>query len=515
MADAMALSTDVIGKAEEDAAFLSELCAASGFDEAAMRVRLKRVSLSEDVPPPGCVVLDVQMSETAFRFCFSQQLSLLDSCAYYEEGDGLCAVSSKTRAAFYEFYHAYHAAGCRVEVVAREHPGKGMALVGIVALREGVSEVLPSLCNTLAQNGVRSYFFITDDLNTAQCCANACKLPKERICCSAEHPHLTEELLHSYHVFLGFPRAEIAKLLPTLRQEGRRVAVLGGHAKDLCFLNASYLMLVCDALTAEEEGEFAAIEHWQADGREESQNASQAVRRHADVILPRAHAHTGGVAAVMQAILLCRTVGVRTRLFLTFLTISQLLRLLLTALAVCTGIGLLPAAPMVLFSFLTEAAVLALVASGSIPKQRLTDAVSADGGFLLRTLTTKRTWVPIVVSAALTVLYAFVLLWCGILTPDRVTSFLALSLFLGQLTAAAVLLVQEKSRIVSLRTTVHFSVLLLLTLIALLLSILFKDVSNVTGIGAWSLFSALSLPILPLSYLLSHFLCAFLGRTAK
>ncbi|MBQ9797391.1 MAG: cation-transporting P-type ATPase [Clostridia bacterium] len=516
MADAMALSTDLIGKAEEDAAFLSELRAASGFDEAAMRVRLKRVSLSEEATTPEeCVAIDVQMRETAFRLCFSQKISLIDSCSYYEEGDRLCTTSFELRTAFYDFYHAYTKAGCRVEIVAREHPGQGMALVGIVALREEVSEVLPPLCNTLAQNGVRTCFFITEDLNAAQCYANACKLPAERICRSTEHPHLTEDLLRSYHVFLGFPRAEIAKLLTTLRQEGRRVAVLGGHAKDICFLNASYLMLACDAIEAEMEDESAAIEHWQADGREESQNASQAVRRHADVILPRARAHTGGVAAVTQAFLLCRTVGVRTRLFLTFLTVSQLMRLLLTALAVCTGVGLIQAVPMMLFSFLTEAAVLALIASVSIPKQRLTDASSADGGFLLRTLTAKGTWVPIVASTTLTVLYTIIWVWCGVMTHECAVSLLALSLFLGQLTAAAVLLLQTKSRITSLRAVVPFLVLLLLALIALLLSILFKGVSAVTGLGIWSLLSALSLPILPLSYLLSYFLCVFLGRTAK
>ena len=493
---------------ESNTIFLTELMALCDFDQHAIQVRLrgveKRVCKTNTVWK--CVAAHLQ--EEVTNFYFDTGRSLLSRCILYEDGKRVRAITSQYRAAL-EQYAAYaEENGCQVLCVAKESDGGTLVLIGVVALREQVSAVLPSVVEELAQSGIKTYFFLAEDEY-----ARVSRLPEPYVYRSSVCPFLNSSLLQQYNTFIGFSKPDLAAQLTSMHKSGHRVAVLGGNAEDRCFLRAGILTLACDTV--------ADIKCYQEDciteatGQEKSHKASQTMRRHADIIIERADRFSGGVYAALQSVSHSREVDVRVRMLIQFCFYSQLARFMLLLLSVCTGIGLFTGVQMLLSGFVFEIAALYFLADVSISQSALRRTSVLNQAFLSQTLFSKASFVAIGVSSGIPAVVAVILTLTGVLSPQMTKTYLFTSLLLLQIAILSHLSYQAKIRW-QLKKALHICGVIVVSVIFLiLLSGAALPLGAIIGMGAWNPITVLLLPLAPLLYWILQVLFSFLHRTAK
>ena len=496
---------------EAQGAYLSELVSLCGFDAGALKVRLKSI---ERAAYPGraswqCVTAHLQ--EGDLRLIFDNSGTLMRHCLVYADGAKTKAITPEHRSTLRKYCEYIEENGCRALCIARVSGADTLALVGILALREQVSAVLPSVVEELAQSGVTTRFFLRDDDY-----ARACRLPEPYLYRNEEHSSLTPALLQSYRTFIGFSKEELSALLPIYQKSGHRIAVLGGNADDRCFLRGGVLTLACDTVSdlsryAENHIEEATCE----DGCEGSHNSSQALRRHSDVIIERADRFFGGVYSALQALSHSRAVEARSAILLQFWLHSQLARILMTVFAVCTGVGLLSVLQMFLSGFVLEAAVVFWLAEMPVSQSALRNPKIFNQSFLGEKLFSKEKLLPTAISVGVTALVAIILALAGPLSKSAAQTYLFLSLFLLQLSFLARICIAEKARPQIKRALIVGGVAVGTILLLTLLSALIAPLGLVTGMGALTPLSAILLPLCPALYFVLNLLLPFLHRTAK
>ena len=496
---------------DADLVFLSELVEASPFDPTAMQFRLQSVSAAThpDYPTRQCITAILQ-GETV-RFYFDSSETLLRQCVLAEDGLRNTAITPAYRTALRHFLSRAEANGCRTIAVARECGEGTLALVGVLALREQVSAVLPSVTEELAQSGVTTRFFLSNDEY-----ARVCRLPEPCLYRSEEHPRLTFELVSNYRTFIGFSKEELSSLLPQLQRNGHRIAVLGGNTNDRCFLRAGVLTFACDNVTdLKAYAEDRITENAPACGKEGSRNASQVMRRHADVIIERADRFSGGVFAALQAVSAGRAMDLRLQMLLQFCFHSQIARLIITAFACLSGKGLFTALQMFLCSFATEIGALWFFASVPLSQSMLRASRKTDEDFLNAKLFLPEAFLPTVVPVGIVALTVSILGWANVISAPCAGTYLFLALFLLQITVFVRISVTSKVNPTPKTVFVAIAVTLGTVGLLTLLSCLIPAFGAVTGMGAWSILTACLLPLLPALYFLLLFLLPFLRRTAK
>ena len=496
---------------ESDAAVLSELVFGCRFDVAALKVRLKSIEHGTYSVNSSWQRVTANLQEGTVRFLFDNSGTLMHKCHLYVSGKRMRAITPEYRATLRKYVEYVEENGCRALCVARESGEGTLALIGILALREQVSAVLPSVVEELSQSGIATRFFLSNDEY-----AHACHLPRPYLYRNPEHPNLTLELLQRYRTFIGFSREELSALLPAYQKNGYRIAVLGGSAGDRLFLRSGILTLACDTVTnlkcyAENHIEEVTT----IDKREEVRNTTQAIRRHADVIIERADRFSGGVYAALQTISHSREVGARTRILLQFWLHSQLARIVIMTLVVCTGRGLFTSLQMFLSSFVVEIAALCFLADVPISQEALRRPNAPDKKFLSQILFSKRSLITTLVSAGIPSLTVVILTLAGVISNDAARTYLFVSLLLLQICLLVYTFKRSKVKLELKKTLLIGGVVLGTIAVLLLLSAFITSLGAVTGMGAWTPLTAILLLLSPILYWGMTLLFHFFGRTAK
>ena len=496
---------------EDDTAFLSELISICGFDAGALKVRL--LSIERDTYPKHSYwqSITARLQGETVHFLFDNSGTLMRHCVLYADGARMRAVTPEYRSTLRKYCEYIEENGCRILCVARESSDGTFCLVGIIALREQISAVLPSVVEELSQSGITTRFFLSNDDY-----ARACRLPEPYLYCNTEYPNLTPALLQCYRTFIGFRKEELSALLPTYQKSAHRIAILGGEADDRCFLRAGILTLACDTVTdLTHYAENHIEEVHPNDGGEGSHNTSQTLRRHADVIIERADRFSGGVYAALQAISHSREVEARTKMVLQFWLHSQLARIIAMILAVCTGVGFFSILQMFLSSFAVEIAALYFLGDVPIAQSALRRPSLIDRTFLSDTLFSKESLFPTVLSVGITALTTIILALAGVLSTMAVQTYLFFSLFLLQICILCRIACKAKVRPQIKRTAIIGGILVGIIALLTLLSLLISPFGAVTGMGSWSALTAILLPLCPVIYFALTFLLPFLSGTAK
>ena len=429
----------------------------------------------------------------------------------YLDGARVRAITPEHRSTLRRYCEYIEENGCRTLCVARESGDGTLVLIGILALREQITAVLPSVVEELSQSGITTRFFLSNDDY-----ARVCRLPEPYLYCNAEHPNLTPTLLQRYRTFIGFGKEELSALLPAYQRSAHRIAVLGGNADDRCFLRAGVLTFACDTVTdlthyAENHMKEAHFN----DGREESRNTSQVLRRHADVIIERADRFAGGVYAALQTVSHSREVEVRTQMFLQFFLHSQIARILMMTLAVCTGVGFFSVLQTFLSGFAFEIAVLFFLADAPIAQSALRRPMITDRRFLHDTIFSKVSLLPTVISVAITALTTVILTFAGVLGTTDAQTYLFFSLFLMQICLLCRIIYQRKVRLQPKRAVILCGILAGAIALLTLLSVVISSFGLISGMGSWKALTAILLPLCPALYFIFTLLLPFLSRTAK
>lgn len=502
------LVTEEFQYAYPDSAFLSELVTSSGYDEDAMRIRLLRTSFCKEYEGGGYSV-DVKMKERDFRLIFTENSRLIDRCVVYEDGAKMCAITPQLRNDLSSFCANMRAEAARYIVVIRQSREGMLSLVGIVAQREQMQAVLPSVVEELSQCGVKTRFFL--DVNE-QGYATAAKISGNVCVCANETQTITAEALTRFSAFVGFSHDQILHAMQDIATQGRRVAVLIGNSEDRVLLRGAPLVISCDSTAYHREGvEEQIADAFEEDGKENSKRCSQVIRRHADILIDRAGRFTGGLSSILQTLSDCRTVRVRMRLLLEILFSIQLSRLCLCVSSLFIGLGVQNGLQMVYSSFLIEIVALIWILSIRIPQNRLRKRCRFDEAVIIKVITTRENWVPPLISIGGTVLYAAILSWCGVIGVEIVSTYLFVSFVIMQV--ISVYLTVYRLGKTSFRIASYIPALVLLLPLCALIPLSF--LISTIGMGAWSLVTLLSLPIMPALYLFVRFLLPFLKRTAK
>ncbi|MBQ8310580.1 MAG: cation-transporting P-type ATPase [Clostridia bacterium] len=491
-----------------DSVFLSELISVSAYDEEAMRIRLLRTAFHKENEQDGYSV-DVQMKDREFRLLFTENMRRTDRCVVYEDGGKMCAISPQLRSELATFCKDMHAESARTVAVIRQSRDGTLSLIGIVAQREQMQAVLPSVAEELTQCGVRLYFFLKANESPY---ASAAKLSGERVVASDADFRIRGRMLEHCRIFIGYPEEEILCTMQSMSAQGRRVAVLIGNAEDRSLLRGAPLVISCDPTSYHrEEMEEQVADAFEEDGKENSKRCSQVIRRHADILIHRAGRFSGGLSAILQTLSNCRTVRLRMRLLLDVLFSTQLTRLLLCMLSLILGLGVQNGFQMIYSGFFVEIISLIWILSMQIPQNRLRRRLRFDEYVIKRMILKKDNWLPLTVSTCGTVLYAAILTWCGVIGVETASAYLFVSLILSQLTV--VYLTVYRIGGITFRISSYIPALAILLPIGVLIPLSF--LVPTIGLGHWSLPTLLSLPVMPILYLFIRFLFSFLKRTAK
>ena len=502
---------DYAGAIEADTVFLTELIKLCNFDAAALRVRLQAIDYNTYPKHPAWQYVTARLQKGNVRYLFDNSGTLMNHCVLYTDGTRMRAITPEYRATLSQYSRYIEENGCHALCIASESSEGTFALIGILALREQISAVLPSVVEELSQSGIVTRFFLSQDDY-----AHVCRLPEPYLYCNAEHPNLTISLLQRYRTFVGFSKMELSALLPIYQKSGHRIAVLGGNADDRCFLRAGVLTFTCDTVT---DLKYYAEDHIEElntnDGREGSRNTSQTLRRHADVIIERADRFAGGVYAALQTISHSRAVETRTRMFLQFWWHSQLARIIMMILAVCTGVGFFSGVQMFLSGFVVEIVALCFLSEIPISQSTLRNPRIVDKKFFSDTLFAKESLIPTIVSVGITTLTILILTLVGVLPPEAVRTYFFISLFLLQICILCRIVYQSKGRPDIKKTLLTGAILIGVIILLTLLSALIAPLGTLTGMGELTLLTALLLPLCPALYLILISLMPFLHRTAK
>ena len=239
------------------------------------------------------------------------------------------------------------------------------------------------------------------------------------------------------------------------------------------------------------------------------------LRRHADVIIERADRFAGGVYAALQTVSHSREVEARTQMLLQFWLHSQLARILMTVLSVCTGIGFYSIMQMFLCSFAAEIAALFFLAEVPIAQAALRRPTVTDKKFILQTLFSKEALLSTGISVGITALTVIILTFAGAVSASATQTYLWFSLFLMQISILFRIAYKAKARPQLKRSLILCGIALGVIAFLTLLSALIAPLGAVTGMGAWTGLTAILLPLCPALYFILILLLPFLNRTAK
>lgn len=489
-----------------------ELIATSGFDLEALRIRLLR-TYSISSPYEEGERIHVQTREAEFSLLFSGEIKILDQCHVYENHGKRILLSPHLRQGLRHFFARVREEGAEPIAVVKKDENDVPSLLGIVSTREEPQAILPSVIEELAQSGVRTTFFFTGDPKEELAYAQACRIHGKARICSSEERFVEDSDLDTHRIWIGLSHKALARLLQRMRNGGRRVALLGAGPEDRELLRSAHLVIAYDPDNPRMgmQGDRGIRE----EGHSRKKGSAQVVRYRADALIHSAQRFDGGLSAVLAALSHCRSISIRMRLLFSFLTVSQLSRLLLTFLSLCLGLGTLSGWQMTYTGLYVESVATLCILSVPIPQNRLRRFQPFGEKDIWAMLSNPRTYLPICISVAGTTLLGAILCWTGVVGRGVLIGALFLSLLLLQISVFYRTILAFDIRPGIKKSILPALIMILPVLLATLLSLLFPVVNEGIGLGAWSIFSAVLALTLPTLFWISRFFLSFFHRTAK
>lgn len=491
----------------EDMTFLDEMLRSSRFDLQALDVRLLGVSL---LAAGEEELLQVSTRTGNFRLHFSDGVGSISSCSGICRADGgSLPLSPVHRNQILTYCAEEESFGRRVITVTKEQNGV-MLLVGLLSLGEAFLPDLPAQLARLQGSGVR--VTVISDLpseETRRYFRNCC--PDLPVADATAFP--AGETDRSLCIYTEVSHQTLAEHIRNLKKAGRVPALLCGRTENPKLPAAAALRICCDDCLSYPTGKDAFPDMIPLRNLHTSGGCTQTVRNAADILLCRASAEGGGIAALEPAIRRARITTHRLRALLWNLTLLKAVRTLFFTLCALSGLGPPTAAETCFAFFGGDTLALAVTVRGKV---RDPDAgpFRPDDRQLQDLFRSRRLWLAVLIPPA-----AF---WFAVLLL-RVTGLAETGVcqsvpIIGLLIFQTVLLTFAESDDVRMRTPAGYGKLsaafLVPILPVILLSVLIPSVGEVTGLGNWNAVSFL-FPVLCLLAGLGGTLAVTRGKDGK
>lgn len=487
-----------------------ELTEASSFDGEALDVRLS--SFSAEKNADGEVTMQIETKQGSYGVFWANGASHLKKCGFYEDHGRVRYLEPSVKDELIAFAERAEANACRVLTVMRCCGGQ-WALLAVLALREEMQKILPSVVEELQRSGVRVCFFLREEDGFERGYADAAGLSERRIFATSvrQNGGILPDFLEKYRVFFGFSTDEIASAVRNLRKKGHRVGVIGARAEDLSAMHAASVAIAADATFSIADATFSIADAQHTDRDREDTVPEEAVLRHADLLIARACRAGGGLATMLEMISAFRAYRLRIPIAIRFLGTSQLTCLALVVFSLILGTGFMSGAQILYIGMISELILTAAILAVPIPQTRLRRAVGLDEQTVLSLLKSRGVWLSPLIATALAMLFVWILRLCDLVSPSAATSYLFVSAILLQITAFFLSLARGRVKQGG-KTTLKLLAMLLLPMIpCILLSLFWQSADAVLMLGGWRWMTLIGLPLPPLAFLLS---AIFLERTA-
>lgn len=465
----------------EDMTYLSELLRASKFDLHALDIRLSAVNL---IAAGDEELLHVATATETFRLHVTHGVGAVTGCSAIQSEGGELPMTPERLERILRFCAREEDAAGSVRTVVKEKNGRFL-LVGLLALGEVFLPDLNERLDKLNRAGVRVSVLLPHSREDClryfrNCCPD---LPIE------EPAALEQDNGAAIRIAAGADRDFVTEYLKKLKKSKRTAALLCNRTDNRQLLGAAALRVVCDDCFGLlcDSGE-ALPERIPVADLTVRDGCTQSVRNSADLILCRAGASGGGIAALEPILRRSKAMTWRLRALLWNLTLLKLARMLFFTLCALSGLGPPTAAEMLFVCFGGDLAALYVAQTGKLQHPERTP-FRPDYTGLMRFFRDRRIAVCTTVPPLAIWLVSLILRVTGLLSAEAAQSLPILGLAILQV----VLLTFAESDDVRMRTSAGYArlaVLLLAPLLpSVLLSVLIPTVGKVTGLGTWSLAS--------------------------
>ena len=484
-----------------------ELCHLSGFDSEGLRLRLLSVTASYQ---SGTQILDVVTKSGEYTLLFSNHVSLLDQCSFYEKNRRTSVLSAQSKTMLTEFMLENEVRGIVNRLIVKR-VGTQMILLGILGLHEEILETVSSDLTEMKKYGLKTTFFLSGDFREQMRYLKMLGLETTLIDAREMGVEALASRISNETAFFGVSAATLSAAIRLLSKKKRRIAVIGLSSDDCIPMKASALSIGCDTFFLDDTSSPQTE-------REERilVGCAANVRRHADVMISRPQKKGGGLTALLQGIRECRAVQRRILTLLSFLLTAHLTRISLVVLTVLFRLGSLPSYELLYSGLLFEIFVALAISRLPVKQKYLSVSVKISSLHVESILCDYRRWLPFVITSFFSVLLTAVMKWNGLLSFDAVTAVLFCSMFLLELIALMRTALQGLTSDAAMQI-LKLPVLLLIPIVILvILSVLLPAIHSWTRLGQWSLVAVLSLLLTPLLYLVfDRLTSSFFSRTAK
>ncbi len=374
--------------------------------------------------------------------------------------------------------------------------------------KNGFLEVLKACC----EHGIRLSVFLDEDLgelSALQSVASSLCLTKEAI--GSEKRADLPEYIEKYRVFCGFGHEDTIKLALYLRQQKRRVAVIGDREKDIELFSVGSLSVgvadVFDILNDSRQNDKSM--------QKKMTESPPSLLRHADILVAPTDKTGGSVACMLSLIRDARLIVSKGKAAFDFLALSQLTALSFVFLSCVFGLAL-PTAFYLLFGMGLLETVGILWISSLAQSDWSNNSGRLGQRRLLKGIIDPSVWVPIIAPSLLCCIVILVLRALNVVSLDRAGVFLFCSLLLLQICALLLSVLQEGFVISNVRFLLPIAAVMLPILILSAFCVAFRDFDLLLKLGDWNAVTLGLLPLAPISCFFARYLFAvFFYRTAK
>ena len=332
------------------------------FDSHANDIKTRSVYFGSNIE--DVEVASVEAADMSFRVYLGDKASLIDSCDYFRDENGVRKIDDNTRLLTKIYVDSADSRGESVYVVISEIDGK-LIFEGAVGLGEIVCDSFMTIKDELAKKEM-SVTLVTADYNEYnRFYFNSVGFSNDSIMYACEHSMAVKKASCAY---MGYSAAEYATLIKEMKASGRNVAVLGiGDEYSEVYEEADVVVSYDNINYGSPSFRESELEVRFADGYDFSQRCTQRLRARADVIIGRGNSEYGGLRGFFEAFKCAETFSFNyMQMILLFLSCEAVL-VFMTLMSFISGLPMI-SYPTILF--LVVAVVFFSVAAFSTFKQR-------------------------------------------------------------------------------------------------------------------------------------------------
>lgn len=317
-----------------------DFCRRLGVDGAALAIRAQILDYAEN---GGIASARVNDGGTMRTVTVAEGRSLLRGCSLERVGGGLSDFDITKCYKAESALGRMEALGCRCLTVVSVLPSGERILEGIFGYKPVVSRDAKKKCSELRAAGVLPILFLGDETKCnvilaeeAGIVASAAEIAFASECVKAGMPVPPAE--GRYKAYLGFSQKEICTLIENTREAGHTVTVFGTEPSDFPVVSRGDVAVTCDrADYGTGKDDIEKLEVSKPSGKGTSPDGAQILRYESDVLIKRAGLRGGGLEGLSRAFACARKINYSLRGAVTYLLISQALRLSFAIPAILTG----------------------------------------------------------------------------------------------------------------------------------------------------------------------------------